>query len=110
VLSVDFAWYLDGYHGSDYFRRWHAYKNGGGSLWVHKARKHFDLDELVVSRRDPVEGAAPSVVSCRSTGRTATSRRTIAACVRTRRTAAFYYDLTTNPTRMKLYARFRERE
>jgi predicted dehydrogenase len=43
VLSVDFAWYLDVYHGADYFRRWHAYKNGGGSLWVHKATHHFDL-------------------------------------------------------------------
>ena len=43
VVSVDFAWYLNTSHGADYFRRWHAYKNKGGSLWVHKATHHFDL-------------------------------------------------------------------
>ncbi|MBV6647283.1 MAG: Gfo/Idh/MocA family oxidoreductase [Cyclobacteriaceae bacterium] len=43
VTSVDFHWYLNVYHGSSYFRRWHAYKEFGGSLWVHKATHHFDL-------------------------------------------------------------------
>ena len=57
VLSVDFAWYLDVYHGADYFRRWHAYKNGGGSLWVHKATHHFDLVNWWLGA-DPVEVVA----------------------------------------------------
>jgi len=43
VISVDFSWYLDVYHGADYFRRWHRLKSKGGSLWVHKATHHFDL-------------------------------------------------------------------
>ena len=43
VTSVDFHWYLDTQHGADYFRRWHAYKQYSGSLWVHKATHHFDL-------------------------------------------------------------------
>ena len=43
VLSVDFHWYLDTRHGADYFRRWHAYRDRSGSLFVHKATHHFDL-------------------------------------------------------------------
>ncbi|MCZ4094614.1 Gfo/Idh/MocA family protein [Sinorhizobium psoraleae] len=43
VTSVDFHWYLDTEHGADYFRRWHAYTERSGSLFVHKATHHFDL-------------------------------------------------------------------
>ncbi|WEX90366.1 Gfo/Idh/MocA family oxidoreductase [Sinorhizobium garamanticum] len=43
VTSVDFHWYLDTRHGADYFRRWHAYTDKSGSLFVHKATHHFDL-------------------------------------------------------------------
>ncbi|WP_082912549.1 Gfo/Idh/MocA family protein [Sinorhizobium americanum] len=43
VTSVDFHWYLDTRHGADYFRRWHAYADRSGSLFVHKATHHFDL-------------------------------------------------------------------
>ena len=43
VTSVDFHWYLDTRHGADYFRRWHAYTERSGSLFVHKATHHFDL-------------------------------------------------------------------
>ncbi|THK39314.1 Gfo/Idh/MocA family oxidoreductase [Ensifer sp. MPMI2T] len=43
VTSVDFHWYLDIRHGADYFRRWHAYTERSGSLFVHKATHHFDL-------------------------------------------------------------------
>jgi predicted dehydrogenase len=43
VLSVDFHWMLDTFHGADYFRRWHSYKNLSGGLMVHKATHHFDL-------------------------------------------------------------------
>ncbi|MBO9683151.1 MAG: Gfo/Idh/MocA family oxidoreductase [Flavisolibacter sp.] len=43
ITSVDFHWYLDVYHGADYFRRWHRLRNNGGSLLVHKASHHFDL-------------------------------------------------------------------
>ena len=43
ITSVDFNWYLNVYHGADYFRRWHGRMAKGGSLWVHKATHHFDL-------------------------------------------------------------------
>ena len=43
ITSVDFNWYLNTYHGASYFRRWHGYRDTGGSLWVHKATHHFDL-------------------------------------------------------------------
>ena len=91
VLSVDFAWYLDVYHGSDYFRRWHAYKNGGGSLWVHKATHHFDLMNWWLGA-DPVEVVANGQLQVY--GKNGNSGRTTAACVRTRRTAA---STTTSP-------------
>ena len=43
ILSVDFHWMLDTYHGADYFRRWHSQKKNSGGLMVHKATHHFDL-------------------------------------------------------------------
>jgi predicted dehydrogenase len=43
ITSVDFNWYLNVYHGADYFRRWHGLLSKSGSLWVHKATHHFDL-------------------------------------------------------------------
>ena len=43
ILSVDFAWMLDTYHGADYFRRWHRNKANSGGLLVHKSTHHFDL-------------------------------------------------------------------
>lgn len=43
VTSVEFSWYLNTYHGASYFRRWHGERDGGGTLWVHKATHHFDL-------------------------------------------------------------------
>ncbi len=92
VLSVDFAWYLDVYHGSDYFRRWHAYKNGGGSLWVHKATHHFDLDQLVARRRSRRGRCQRPAAGVRQE-RHRSARRT-AASARTRRSAG---SITTSP-------------
>ncbi len=43
VLSVDFHWMLNTFHGADYFRRWHSQKRFSGGLMVHKATHHFDL-------------------------------------------------------------------
>jgi predicted dehydrogenase len=43
VLSVDFHWMLNTFHGADYFRRWHGQKKNSGGLMVHKATHHFDL-------------------------------------------------------------------
>jgi predicted dehydrogenase len=49
IVSVDFHWYLNTRHGSDYFRRWHAYQRNSGSLFVHKATHHFDLLNWYIS-------------------------------------------------------------
>jgi len=43
ILSVDFNWMLNNYHGASYFRRWHGLREKGGTLLVHKATHHFDL-------------------------------------------------------------------
>jgi len=43
LTSVDFHWYLNTYHGADYFRRWHGERDKSGTLLVHKATHHFDL-------------------------------------------------------------------
>lgn len=43
VTSADFHWYLDVFHGADYFRRWHRLREHSGSLLVHKSSHHFDL-------------------------------------------------------------------
>jgi predicted dehydrogenase len=101
VLSVDFAWYLDVYHGSDYFRRWHAYKNGGGSLWVHKATHHFDLVNWWLGA-DPVEVVANGQLQVY--GKNGPFRAANCRVCPHKQDCRFYYDLTTNPTRMKLYA------
>ena len=101
VLSVDFAWYLDVYHGADYFRRWHAYKNGGGSLWVHKATHHFDLVNWWLGA-DPVEVVANGQLQVY--GKNGTIRGTNCRVCPHKKECRFYYDLNTNPTRMKLYA------
>ena len=94
VLSVDFAWYLDVYHGSDYFRRWHAYKNGGGSLWVHKATHHFDLMNWWLGA-DPVEVVANGQLQVY--GKNGKCAPPTAACARTRRSAGS--TTTSRPTR-----------
>jgi predicted dehydrogenase len=43
LVSVDFQWYLNTYHGASYFRRWHGLRQSSGTLLVHKATHHFDL-------------------------------------------------------------------
>ena len=49
INSIDFHWYLDTKHGADYFRRWHAYIENSGSLFIHKATHHFDIANWLVS-------------------------------------------------------------
>ena len=43
IVSVDFHWYLNTYHGASYFRRWHGERKNSGTLLVHKSTHHFDL-------------------------------------------------------------------
>ena len=94
VASVDFAWYLDVYHGADYFRRWHAYKNGGGSLWVHKATHHFDLVNWWLGA-DPVEVAANGQFQVY--GKNGKIRATNCRVCAHKQECRFYYDLNDEP-------------
>ena len=106
IISVDFSWYLDVYHGADYFRRWHRLKARSGSLWVHKATHHFDLINWWLAA-DPVEVTARAGLEVY--GKNGTFRHTHCRACPHRRPAAFYYDMTPNARRMKLYAGCEER-
>ena len=101
ILSVDFAWYLDVDHGADYFRRWHAYKNGGGSLLVHKATHHFDLVNWWLGA-DPVEVVAKGQLQVY--GKNGKIRGQNCRLCPHKKDCRFYYDMTGNATRMRLYA------
>ncbi|MFW6310564.1 MAG: Gfo/Idh/MocA family oxidoreductase, partial [Prolixibacteraceae bacterium] len=57
IISVDFSWYLNIYHGASYFRRWHGERDKGGTLLVHKSTHHFDLLNWFINS-DPVEVTA----------------------------------------------------
>ena len=101
VISVDFSWYLDVYHGADYFRRWHRLKSKGGSLWVHKATHHFDLINWWLDA-DPVEVSARGSLTVY--GRNGSFRSThCRSCPHTAK-CRFFYDMTKNANRMQLYA------
>lgn len=101
VISVDFSWYLDVIHGADYFRRWHRLRKNSGSLLVHKASHHFDLMNWWLGA-DPVEvsGAAGLEVY----GKNGSFRSTNCRLCPHKAECRFYYDMTTNARRMKLYA------
>jgi len=100
VVSVDFSWYLDVSHGADYFRRWHRLKSRSGSLWVHKASHHFDLVNWWLGA-DPVEVTARGGVEVY--GRNGTMRSTNCRACGNKSACRFYYDITKNERRMKLY-------
>lgn len=101
VISVDFSWYLDVYHGADYFRRWHRLKSRGGSLWVHKATHHFDLINWWLGA-DPVEVTARA--SLEVYGRNGKLRHTHCRACPHKTSCPFHYDMTQNERRMRLYA------
>lgn len=101
VTSVDFSWYLDVFHGADYFRRWHRLKSKGGSLWVHKSTHHFDLVNWWLGA-DPVEVSASS--SLRRYGRNGTFRGTSCRTCPHKEGCEFFFDLTSSPRLMALYA------
>ncbi len=100
ITSVDFHWYLNTYHGADYFRRWHGERDKGGTLWVHKATHHFDLLNWWLDS-DPVEVTAYGSLehygsnnkfrgsNCRNCAYTSKCK--------------FYWDITKDKHAVKLY-------
>lgn len=101
LTSVDFHWYLDVYHGADYFRRWHRKKEFGGSLLVHKSTHHFDLLNWWINS-DPEEVFAYGKLEFY--GKNGPFRGTTCrGCVHAE-TCDFHWDITRNEHLMKLYA------
>lgn len=101
IVSTDFAWYLDTSHGADYFRRWHGYKRGGGSLWVHKATHHFDLMNWWLGA-DPTEVTGYGKLNVY--GKNGTFRGTNCRTCPHKAKCPFYWDMTKDARLMKLYA------
>jgi predicted dehydrogenase len=101
VISVDFSWYLDVSHGADYFRRWHGFKNKGGSLWVHKASHHFDLINWWLDA-DPVQVAAQGGLEVY--GKNGKFRAPNCRTCSHTKECRFYYDMKKSASRMELYA------
>lgn len=100
VTSIDFHWYLDVSHGADYFRRWHAYKENSGTLFVHKATHHFDLINWYLAA-DPVEVTAYAAL--RKYGNNGRFRSAKCRDCPHRSKCQFYWDITQSKTLVDLY-------
>ena len=101
ITSVDFHWYLDVYHGADYFRRWHRLRKNSGSLLVHKASHHFDLLNWWIES-DPEEVFAFGGLE--KYGKNGPFRHTNCRPCPHKGECKFYYDMTKSERRMQLYA------
>ncbi len=100
IRSVDFHWYLDTSHGTDYFRRWHGIKALSGSLWVHKATHHFDYVNWLLDA-EPVQVQAYGGI--KRYGQAGPFRSThCRACPHTAK-CPFYWDMTKSASAMRLY-------
>jgi predicted dehydrogenase len=101
VLSADFSWYLDVYHGADYFRRWHRLRSRGGSLLVHKATHHFDLMNWWLGA-DPVDVVADG--GLKVYGKNGPFRAVNCRVCPHKTSCRFHYDMTKDAEHMRLYA------
>ena len=100
VTSVDFHWYLNVYHGASYFRRWHAYVQNSGSLWVHKATHHFDLLNWWVGAT-PVEVTAYGALE--HYGKNGPFRGESCRSCPHKTECPYYWDITEDASSMRLY-------
>lgn len=101
LTSVDFHWYLDVFHGADYFRRWHRLRKHGGSLLVHKSTHHFDLLNWWINS-DPEEVFAYGALE--HYGKNNSFRHTHCRPCPHKDKCKFYWDMTKSPHLMALYA------
>ena len=100
VTSVDFNWYLNVFHGADYFRRWHGKMNRSGSLWVHKATHHFDLLNWWLNS-EPVEVSAYGALE--HYGKNNSFRGTKCRGCEHKDNCKFYWDITKDERLNNLY-------
>jgi predicted dehydrogenase len=101
VTSVDFHWYLDVYHGADYFRRWHRLREHSGSLLCHKASHHFDLLNWWIDS-DPETVHAFGALEFY--GRNHDFRYSHCRPCPFKQKCQFYFDMTKDKRLMNLYA------
>lgn len=102
LTSVDFHWYLNVFHGADYFRRWHAFVNKSGSLWVHKATHHFDMLNWLIDS-DPVEVMAYGQLN--HYGKNNSFRGKTCRTCDHKSTCKFYYDINKNQEYVNMYVK-----
>ena len=102
ITSVDFHWYLNVYHGADYFRRWHSIMAKGGSLWVHKATHHFDLLNWWLNS-EPVQVSAYG--SLEHYGKNNSFRGTKCRGCEHKPNCKFYWDVTKDKRLVDLYVK-----
>ena len=100
ITSVDFNYYLDIYHGTSYFRRWHGFKQFSGSLLVHKATHHFDLMNWWLSA-EPVEVNAYGALHKYGHNGPFRSARCMSCPFKDK--CEFFWDITTDDHLMNLY-------
>lgn len=101
LTSVDFHWYLNTYHGADYFRRWHGQMEHSGSLWVHKATHHFDLLNWWINS-EPEEVFAFGDLDFY--GKNGPFRGVNCRSCQHKQDCEFYWDINTDPFLKELYA------
>lgn len=101
ITSVDFHWYLDVYHGADYFRRWHRLREHSGSLLVHKSTHHFDLLNWWLNS-EPEEVFAYGALE--HYGKNNAFRHTHCRPCPHKKDCKFYWDMTKDAHLMNLYA------
>ena len=102
IISVDFNYYLDVYHGASYFQRWHGFKQFSGSLLVHKATHHYDLMNWWLAA-EPVEVNAYGEL--RKYGYNSPIRHARCMTCPHKGTCEFFWDITKNEHLMNLYVK-----
>jgi predicted dehydrogenase len=101
LISVDLNWYLNTFHGADYFRRWHGLRDQSGTLLLHKSAHHFDLLNWFIGS-DPIEVYANGALE--KYGKNNPFRgKNCRNCEHTK-TCDFYWDMSKNENYMNLYA------
>ncbi|MGE4586358.1 MAG: Gfo/Idh/MocA family oxidoreductase [Mangrovibacterium sp.] len=100
ITSVDFHWYLNTFHGADYFRRWHGLREKSGTLLLHKATHHFDLLNWWIDS-DPVEVSAFGDLD--HYGKNNAFRGANCRSCNYKDKCMFHWDITKNERMVKLY-------
>ncbi len=100
ITSIDFHWYLNTFHGADYFRRWHGHRDKSGTLLLHKSSHHFDLLNWWIDS-DPVEVNAYGALE--HYGKNNPFRGSKCRGCEHKDKCKFFFDITRDKRMMELY-------